>query len=66
MTMIQYILDSSMSPGTFHDISMVPAKLGISGAITDIQNNHPNDMVSMIYYARPSYAGEPARRRHVR
>ncbi len=60
MTMIQYMLDTSISPGTFHDISMVPAKLGIAGAVTDIQNNHPNDMVSMIYYARPSYAGEPS------
>jgi Flp pilus assembly protein TadG len=59
MTMIQYILDTSIAPGTFHDISMVPAKLGIAGAITDIQQNHPNDMVSMIYYARPSYNGEP-------
>ena len=66
MTMIQYMLDTSISPGTFHDISMVPAKLGIAGAITDIQNNHPNDMVSMIYYARPSYAGEPQHRGHVR
>ena len=60
MTMIQYILDTSISPGTFHDISMVPAKLGIAGAINDIQQNHPNDMVSMIYYARPSYSGEPS------
>ena len=59
MTMIQYMLDTSISPGAFHDISMVPAKLGIAGAITDIQNNHPNDMVSMIYFARPSYTGEP-------
>ena len=60
MTLIQYLLDTSISPGTFHDISMVPAKLGIAGAATDIQQNHPNDMVSMIYYARPSYAGEPS------
>ena len=60
MTMIQYMLDTSISPGTFHDVSMVPAKLGVAGAVTDIQNNHPNDMVSMIYYARPSYAGEPS------
>jgi Flp pilus assembly protein TadG len=60
MTMIQYVLDTSISPGTFHDISMVPAKLGIAGAVTDIQQNHPNDMVAMIYYARPSYAGEPS------
>ena len=60
MTMIQYMLDTSISPGTFHDISMVPAKLGIAGAITDIQNNHPDDLVSMMYYARPSYAGQPS------
>ena len=60
MTLIQYLLDTSLSPGTFHDVSMVPAKLGITGATTDIQQNHPNDMVSMIYYARPSYAGEPS------
>ncbi len=60
MTMIQYLLDTSISPGTFHDISMVPAKLGIAGAVTDIQQNHPNDMVSMIYYARPTYAGAPS------
>jgi Flp pilus assembly protein TadG len=60
MTMVQYMLDTSISPGAFHDISMVPAKLGIAGAITDIQNNHPDDLVSMIYYARPSYAGQPS------
>ena len=48
MTMIQYILDTGITPGTTHDVSMVVAKLGINGAITDIQNNHPNDMVSMI------------------
>jgi hypothetical protein len=60
MTMIQYMLDTSISPGAFHDISMVPAKLGIAGAITDIQNNHPDDLISMIYYARPSYAGAPS------
>ncbi|HEX4128642.1 MAG TPA: pilus assembly protein TadG-related protein [Pirellulales bacterium] len=57
-TMIQYILDTGLTPGTTHDISMVPAKLGIAGAITDIQNNHPNDMISMIYYSRPTYTGE--------
>ncbi len=58
LTLIQYLLDTSISPGTLHDISMVPAKLGIAGAVSDLQNNHPNDMVAMIYYARPSYTGE--------
>jgi hypothetical protein len=57
--MIQYMLDSCLLPGTAHDVSMVAAKLGIAGALTDIQNNHPNDMVSLIYYARPTYAGDP-------
>lgn len=58
MTMIQYMLDSGLTPGTTHDVSMVVAKLGIAGAITDIQNNHPNDMVSLIYYSRPTFSGE--------
>ncbi|HWA98345.1 MAG TPA: pilus assembly protein TadG-related protein [Pirellulales bacterium] len=58
MTMIQYMLDSGINPGTTHDVSMVPAKLGIAGAITDIQNNHPNDMISLIYYSRPTFSGE--------
>jgi Flp pilus assembly protein TadG len=59
MTMIQYMLDTGLLPGTAHDISMVPAKLGIAGALTDIQNNHPNDLVSLIYFSRPSYSSEP-------
>jgi Flp pilus assembly protein TadG len=47
MTMIQYMLDTGLLPGTAHDISMIPAKMGISGALQDIQNNHPNDLVSI-------------------
>jgi hypothetical protein len=59
MTMIQYISDTGLFPGTATDISMVPAKLGIQGALTDIQNNHPNDLVSLLLYSRPHYNGEP-------
>ncbi|HEY5316145.1 MAG TPA: pilus assembly protein TadG-related protein, partial [Pirellulales bacterium] len=59
MTMIQYMLDTGLISGTAHDVSMVAAKLGIAGAVMDIQNNHPNDMVSLIYYGRPTYAGDP-------
>ena len=57
--MIQYMLDTGLLPGTCHDISMVPAKLGVAGALQDIQNNHPNDLVSVMYYSRPDYNGEP-------
>jgi Flp pilus assembly protein TadG len=60
MTMIQYISDTGLLPGTSHDISMVAAKLGVAGALQDIQLNHPNDMVSLIMFSRPHYAGEPA------
>jgi hypothetical protein len=59
MTMIQYLSDTGILPGTTHDISMIAAKLGIAGALTDIKNNHPNDLVSMLLFSRPHYSGEP-------
>jgi Flp pilus assembly protein TadG len=59
MTMIQYLLDTGLLPGTAQDISMVAAKLGIQGALTDIELNHPNDLVSMILFSRPHYSTEP-------
>ena len=59
MTMIQYISDTGLLPGTAHDISMVAAKLGVAGALQDIQLNHPNDLVSLIMFSRPHYSGEP-------
>ena len=60
MTMIQYMSDTGLLPGTTHDISMVVAKLGIAGALADIQNNHPNDLVSLCMFSRPPFSGEPA------
>jgi Flp pilus assembly protein TadG len=54
-TMIQYMSDTGLLPATTHDISMIAARLGIQGALTDVQNNHPNDLVSMILFARPSF-----------
>ena len=60
MTMIQFMADTGLLPGITTDVSMLPAKLGIQGALTDIQNNHPNDMVSMLMFNRPHYSGEPS------
>jgi Flp pilus assembly protein TadG len=57
-TMVQYMLDTGLLPGTMQDISMIAAKLGIQGALQDIQNNHPNDLVSLIMYSRPPFSGE--------
>lgn len=58
ITMIQYLLDCGLLPGTANDISMIAAKLGIAGAIQDIQNNHPNDQVALLFYSRPAFSGE--------
>jgi Flp pilus assembly protein TadG len=60
MTMIQYMLDTGILPGTAQDISMIAAKLGMQGAFQDIQNNHPNDLVSLILFSRPQFSGDPA------
>ncbi len=60
MTLIQFLSDTGRLPGTSHDVSMVVAKLGIAGALTDIQNNHPNDLVAMLLFSRPAYSGEPS------
>jgi hypothetical protein len=60
MTMLQYIADTGISPGTARDISTYSAKLGIASVLSDIQTNHPNDQVAMILYNRPQYSNEPA------
>ncbi len=40
-------------PGTCHEAPMYACKLGIQAALTDISNNHPNDLVSMIMFSVP-------------
>jgi len=57
MTMIQFMSDTGILPGTAHDISMFSMKAGIGQALEDIQNNHPNDLVSMILFSRPLFNG---------
>jgi len=58
ITLVQYLLDTGMLPGTANDISMIAAKLGIDGVLQDIQNNHPNDQVALLFYSRPAFQGE--------
>ena len=60
MTMIQFLADTGRFPGTAHDISMYSAKLGIAGALQDMQINHPNDLVSLDLFSRPQYSNDPA------
>jgi Flp pilus assembly protein TadG len=40
-------------PGTCHEAPMYACKLGVRAALTDIQTNHPNDLVSMIFFSTP-------------
>ncbi len=40
-------------PGTCHEAPLYACKLGIQAALTDIQNNHPNDYVSLIMFSSP-------------
>ncbi len=40
-------------PGTCHEALTYACKLGVQGALSDIQNNHPNDMISLIMFCVP-------------
>jgi Flp pilus assembly protein TadG len=40
-------------PGTCREAPLYACKLGIRAALTDINNNHPNDLVSMIMFSVP-------------
>ena len=46
-------------PGTCHESPLYACKLGIQAALTDIENNHPNNDVSLILFSTPrSSSGE--------
>ena len=40
-------------PGTCHEAPLYLCKLGVQAALGDIQNNHPNDFVSLIMFSTP-------------
>ena len=40
-------------PGTCHEAPMYACKLGIRAALTDVETNHPNDLVAMIDFSAP-------------
>ncbi len=51
-------------PGTCHESPLYACKLGIQAALIDIENNHPNNDVSLIFFSTPrSYSGENDDRR---
>jgi Flp pilus assembly protein TadG len=40
-------------PGTCHESPTYACKLGVGAAFSDMQNNHPNDMLSLIMFSTP-------------
>ncbi len=60
LTLIQFLSDTGLLPGTAHDITLYQAKLGVVAALGDVQKNHPNDLVSLIPFSRPQYSNSPA------
>ena len=60
MTMLDFLGSTNFGyenyPGTCHEAPNWQCKLGIQAAILDIQNNHPNDFVSLMYYNTPNFS----------
>ena len=40
-------------PGTCHEAPMYACKLGVRAGLIDAKDNHPNDMVSLIFFCAP-------------
>ena len=40
-------------PGTCHESPTYACKLGVQAALNDMQNNHPNDFISLIMFSTP-------------
>jgi hypothetical protein len=43
-------------PANTHEAQAWTCKVGISAAIDDIKNNHPNDFVALSFFSSPSYS----------
>lgn len=49
-------------PGTCHEASLYACKLGVQAALVDTQRNHPNDLMSTMYFNSPQYSSGGAGR----
>jgi hypothetical protein len=66
-TMVDYLGNYNLSkgasggphhwwPGNCHEAHAWACKAGVQSAINDIQNNHPNDFVSLMFFSTPKYS----------
>jgi len=51
-----YTINKLRWPGNVHEAQAWACKVGISSAIDDIRDNHPNDYVGMTFFSSPSYS----------
>lgn len=52
LTMLTYLQQpGNWFPGTCYEAQCWQLKVGINSALIDIQNNHPNDLASMIFFS---------------
>ena len=53
LTMLDFIsrYSNNWLPGTSHESQCWQLKAGVNSALTDIQKNHPNDWVSLMYFS---------------
>jgi hypothetical protein len=60
MSLIDFIGNYNESrfwwPGTCHESALWAQKIGVQAALQDIERNHPNDHVSLIYFSIPKYS----------
>jgi hypothetical protein len=56
LSMLAYLQFRTYFPGNCYESPSWQLKVGVQAALTDIQNNHPNDMASLIFFsASPGY-----------
>ncbi|MCS7159359.1 MAG: pilus assembly protein TadG-related protein [Gemmatales bacterium] len=66
MTMVDFLGNYNMGsrtsntahwwwPGTVHEYPLYACKLGVRAALQDMERNHPNDHVSLIFFSVPMY-----------
>ncbi|HZZ81842.1 MAG TPA: pilus assembly protein TadG-related protein [Gemmataceae bacterium] len=51
-----YSVNNLRWPGNVHEAQAWACKIGISAAIDDIKNNHPNDFVGMCFFSSPNFS----------
>jgi hypothetical protein len=55
LTMMMFLNNYNMWSGTTHQAQCWQLKAGVSSALDDVRNNHPNDCCGLAYFTTPYY-----------